>query len=138
MDRGIKIYAYILAGLMLALTFVVLYQPAKVRDLNAMLDSDPQLADYPYPFRVLRFESGTAEISSPRSSRMPVQHMIGAMYPKLGNRPVDDPQYLRAQQSVADHQARVKRLVLDDPEVSNIRWQLDETWLDRHGIQLAN
>jgi hypothetical protein len=64
--------------------------------------------------------------------------MIGAIYPKLGDRPVDDPEYLRAQQSVADHQARVNRLVLDDPEVSSIRWQLDETWLDRHGIQLAN
>jgi len=137
MDRGTRIYAAALAGLVLALTLAALYQPTEVRRLNRLLADEPALADYAYPFQVLSVKGRTAEMSSPRSAEMPVQRMIGAIRPELKNAPVDDPAYLRAQQELADHQARAKALVLSDPDIDSVRWVLDESWLARRGIQVS-
>jgi hypothetical protein len=137
MDRGTRVYAAVLAALVLALVFAALYQPAKVSRLNALLADEPALADYTYPFRVLSVEGRIAAMSSPRSPVMPVQQMIGAIHPELKNTPVDEAAYLRAQQQLADHQARAKALVLSDPDIDAVRWVLDETWLARRGIRPA-
>lgn len=135
LDRGTKIYAVVLGALVLAFTAAVLYQPSKVRELNARLAEDAQLAVYPYPFRVLRIEGATAVIGSPRSAEVPVQQMIGALYPGLAGRGGDDPEFLRAQQALADHQTHARELVLSDPGIEAVRWELDADWLRAHGIQ---
>jgi len=135
MDRGTRIYAYILSALVTVVLVTVMYQPAKVRELNDMLADDGQLAAYPYPFRVVSIKGGTAEMRSPRSASMPVQRMIGAIHPELKDRSVDDPAYLRAQLALAEHQALAKRLVLADPDIDSVHWTLDEAWLDQRGIQ---
>lgn len=136
MDRGTRIYAGILAALVLAVVAVAVYQPPEVRRLNRLLADDAMLSAYPYPFRVLRLEGNTAVMGTPRSPAMPVERMIGAVAPGMEQRPVTDPGYLRAQQRLADTQAHARALVLADPDVERVRWELDETWLTRHGIPL--
>jgi len=81
MNRGTRIYAAVLATLVLALAIAALYQPADVRRLNSLLADDPALADYAYHFRVLSIKGRTAGMSSPRSAAVPVQRMIGAIHP---------------------------------------------------------
>jgi hypothetical protein len=136
LDRGTKIYAAVLSALVLALVFAAEYQPSKVRELNRQLAADAQLASYPYPFRVLRIEGKTAVMASPRSADMPVQRMIGALDPSLARRAGDDPDFLRAQQQLADRQAQARALVLADAAIESVRWELDTDWLRRHGIQV--
>ncbi len=136
MDRGTRIYAYLLLALALVLAFAIFYQPEQVRTLNRKLADDPELSRYPYPFRVLRVRGTTAEMSSPRSASMPVERVIGAIYPGLENMPVTDPAYQHAQQDLAEHQGRAKRLVLSEPGINAVQWQLDESWLARQGVQL--
>lgn len=53
-DRGTKVYAAVLAAIVLAFAAAVLYEPLQLRDLNRALAAAPQSAAYPYPFRVLR------------------------------------------------------------------------------------
>jgi len=50
----------------LVLAFVASCDP-RVGELNELLKADPQLAAYPYSFRVLELEEGVAVMSSPRS-----------------------------------------------------------------------
>lgn len=136
MDKGTRIYAGLLLAVVIALVLSARYQPADVRALNGLLKDDPELSAYPYPFRVLRLEAGTAVMSTPRSATMPVQRMIGAVESVAAGLPDNDPVYLRAQQRLADTQARARELVLADPAVMRVRWELDEAWLARRGIQL--
>lgn len=134
MDRGTRRYAAILAAVVLVVVALAFYQPADVRRLNRMLAADDSLRDYPYPFRVLRLEQGTAVMGTPRSPAMPVERMIGAVAPGMEKRAVTDPGYLAAQQRLADTQAHARALVLADPAVERVRWELDQTWLVAHGV----
>jgi hypothetical protein len=134
MDRGTRIYAVLLLAIVLALVMMSLYQPANVRALNHVLETDAEVSAYPYPFRVLRVEQGTAVMGTPRSAAMPVARMIAAVAPEAAGLPDTDPVYLRAQQRLADTQARARSLVLADPAIERVRWELDENWLSAHGI----
>lgn len=136
LDRGTKIYAAVLGVLVLVFTVAVLYQPPKVRELNALLAADARLAAYPYPFRVVRVEGAIAVMASPRSAEMPVQRIIGVLHPELAARGGDDPEFQRAQQLLADYQTRARDRVLSDADINEVRWELDVDWLRSHGTQV--
>ncbi len=135
MDRGTRLYSIFLIAIVVMLVFVALYKPARVRALNEILENDASLAAYPYQFRVLSVKNGIAVMSTPRSTSMPVQRMIGAIYPQLRQIPVTDPAYLQAQKELAEHQALARSLITADPAINDVRWSLDHTWLVQHGIQ---
>lgn len=136
LDRGTKIYAAVLAVLVVMAIVAVFYQPEEVRDLNRLLAADAQLSAYPYAFRVLRVENGVAVMSTPRSPEVPVQHKLGAIHPELQRRGSDDPEFQAAQQVLADHQTHASELVRSEPGILSVRWELDMAWLREHGIQI--
>lgn len=136
LDRGTRIYAAVLVTLVLVVVSAVLYQPPKVRELNRRLAADAQLSAYPYAFRVLRIEGTTAVMGTPRSADMPVRRMIGALDPALAGHRDDAPEFLQAQQELAAHQTLARALVLSDPAIETVRWELDIDWLRDHGIRM--
>lgn len=136
LDRGTKIYAAVLAAIVLAFAAAVLYEPPKLRDLNRVLAADPQLAAYPYPFRVLRVDGGTAVLGSPRSAEVPVRRVLGVLEPAVAGLADEDPAYLAAQQRLADTQDHARERVLADPAINTVRWELDADWLRAQGIPL--
>ena len=141
MSTGMKIYAAALLALVAVILGQWLWVPGDVRALNQQLAADDYLAAYPYTFRVLSLEgsegSKTAVVSSPRSARMSVPQMIGAIVPELANASVTSEAFLNAQQELADHQAHAAALIQAAPGIQRIRWQLDRGWLQAHGIQVA-
>lgn len=136
MTTGLKLYSAILAAIILVVVAVTVYQPAQVRELNALLKQDQALSHYPYPFRVLQVENATAVMSSPRSARVSVPEIIGIIDPSLQGVALDDGRFFAAQQQLATLQGRAKKLVLAQPEISRVRWQLDEAWLRNHGLMI--
>ena len=134
MTRGLKIYAACLAVIALIIIGSVLYQPAKVRQLNALIERSTELDSYPYPFRVLKVEGVTAVISSPRSASVGVPMMIKAIDPTLEGVSIDDPRFEAAQKSLAEHQALAQQIVLSDAEITRVQWELDEGWLRARGV----
>lgn len=110
----------------------------RVDALNQMLNKvgSPALRNYPYSFRVVRLEGDTAVMSTPRSFKVPVYRMIGAIYPNLSGRAQNDPIFVKAQTELAKIQSEARKIILDQPGVTSVKWELDQNWLMEHNIQI--
>ena len=106
----------------------------RVGDINERLEADPELSRYPYQFRVLTLDKGVARLSTPRSYKVPVIRFLGVIQPELRGKPQDDPGVVAAQEELVRHQKRAAELVQGNPEVSSIRWVLDEAWYRERGL----
>ena len=138
LDPGTRRYAKLLALavlFLLGLYWYTGYQPGLAK-LNAVLESDPELQRFPYHFRVIEFDRGIAVVTSPRSPVVPATRAIAILYPKLAGRTAQDPEVQAAQKRLAEHQARARRLLLQQPEVREVIWQLDRQWYQEHGVPL--
>ncbi len=101
---------------------------------NQRLERDPELASYPYHFRVLKAEGVVAVMSTLRSHELPTLIALRALHPELADLPADNPAVLKAEHLLAKMQARAQRLVLEDERYDFVRWELDENWLRQNGI----
>ncbi|MGD8206901.1 MAG: hypothetical protein PVH47_02365 [Thiohalocapsa sp.] len=136
MDRFTRIYATLLGAVVIAgVAFWVAsaWQP-RVWEINEQLASDPQLARYVYPFRVLSLDDGVATLSTPRSVELPTHRFLQIIRPELAGKTQDDPAMVTAQQELVDHQKRAMTLVEALPDVTRVDWRLDTQWLSDHGV----
>ncbi|MCF7983719.1 MAG: hypothetical protein K9L70_04895 [Thiohalocapsa sp.] len=136
MDSFTRNYSIVLALIVLVLLAwwaSSVWQP-RVWELNEMLEADPQLSDYPYQFRVVDVEQGTATLSTPRSFKVPAMRFLEIIEPGVAGKAQDDPAMLAAQQDLIDHQKRAQGLVLAQPDVERVDWELDVKWLAAHGV----
>lgn len=136
MDRGTKIYAIILGILTLVLAIVFLYESPKVSELNDRLEAITVIDEFPYHFKVLRINNGTAIMSSPRSTDVPVNRILGILFPEVKGKPTQSPEYQKAQKTLAKVQILAKETVISDVEIKRVSWELDRSWLLQHGISL--
>jgi hypothetical protein len=137
MDRFTRNYSIGLAIATLLLFTLLMYENPVVSDLNDQLEADTELSSYPYAFRVLRVNNGYAIMSTPRSSEFPVFQALGIIYPKLANRPQDDPELMQAQDRLATLQKKAKAIVIKDERIKGASWELDREWLSSHGVLLV-
>lgn len=137
MDRFTRNYAIILGGILLLTLAWLLYEDPQVSDLNEQLARDSEVAGYPYRFRVLELNNGVATLSTPRTAEFPVHRALAILFPPLAKRAQDDPDLMRAQESLVRVQKRAAAIVLESGEIRSVRWRLDRNWLSRHGVQLG-
>lgn len=136
MDRFTRNYSILLGLIVIIAGFFWIkssWQP-EVWELDDILVSDPTLNDYPYQFRVRDFHNGVAVISTPRSFDIPAIRFLQIIDPKLAGKAQDDPAMIAAQQNLIDHQKRAMGLILAQPSVESVDWQLDTQWLADHGV----
>jgi hypothetical protein len=109
-----------------------------VEALNQALNkmSSPALQIYPYSFKVVHLEDGTAVMGTPRSFDVPVYRMIGALYPNLSGKAPNDPDFIVAEKELAQMQSEARTIILAQPGVTNLKWELDRNWLLAHNIQI--
>lgn len=110
----------------------------KVEALNQALHEfgSSALRSYPYTFSVVRLEGESAVMGTPRSPQMPVYRMIGAIHPNLSGRSPNDPDFVAAEKELAQIQSEARQIVLNQPGVTSVKWELDQNWLIAHNIQL--
>lgn len=94
------------------------------------------LRKYPYAFKVVGMENTVAVMATPRSPQVPVYRMIGAIYPNLAGKAPNDPDFIAAEKELAQVQSEARQIVLDQPGISGMRWELDQNWLISHGIPM--
>ena len=110
----------------------------KVDALNQALNQigSPALQNYSYSFRVISLEGGLAVMGSPRSFDVPVYRMIGALYPNLSSKAANDPDFIAAEKELAQIQSEARKIILAQPGVTGVKWELDRNWLIAHNIQI--
>lgn len=109
------------------------YDP-RVSELNDLLSQETELSSYPYQFKVIELHKGTAVMSSPRSPQMSVLKFLSIIKPELPRKNPDSPEVIAAQKELAHHQQKAKKMVLSQPDVNQIRWELDKGWFAGYGI----
>jgi hypothetical protein len=136
MDRFTRNYSIGLGTLALALAAIWVYSSwsPRVWEINALLESDPTIAAYPYQFRVRSLKDGVATISTPRSFDVPTIQFLGILYPGLAKLDQDDPRMVAAERKLIDVQKRAMGLVEAQPDVKQVSWALDVRWLADRGV----
>jgi len=109
-----------------------------VEALNQVIKEigSPALRNYPYTFRVERLADGMAVMGTPRSPEMPVSRMLGAIYPNLSGKAPNNPDFVAAEKELAQIQSEARQIVLSQPGVISVKWELDQRWLLEHNISL--
>ena len=99
-----------------------------VINLNNGIQEHSELADYPYPFRVLRVEGNTAVMSTIRSPHIATTEALRELFPSLRGVNQNSREFQRVEREFARLQARASEVVLASPSVDRIRWELDANW----------
>lgn len=95
-----------------------------------------ELRNYPYEFSVVRLDGNSAVMGTPRSATVPVYRMIGAIYPHLSGKATTNPDFVAAEMELAKVQSEARQIVLEQPGVASVKWELDQNWLIAHNIPL--
>jgi hypothetical protein len=137
LDRGTKIYASILGGILLiGIATWVMTLDFRLGEIDDMLQQDPDIAAYPYHFHALEIQGKTAVMSTPRSTSMPAVRFLGMIKPGLANKSDQDPAVISAQKELGEIQSKVRKMVLSRKDIENVRWRLDKEWYTNRGIQI--
>jgi hypothetical protein len=137
LDRGTKIYAYTLGGLVFLGVLAWLSSlDFRLGEIDDMLQQDREISAYPYKFRALEIKGTTAILSTPRSTSMPAVQFLGMIRPNLANKSEQDPVVIEAQKELGALQSKVKKLVLTRQDIDEVRWRLDKEWYAARGIMI--
>jgi hypothetical protein len=106
----------------------------RIWQLNAVLERDPVLAEYPYDFKALLFLNGIVTLTRPYDADVPMDDALVAMDPTLAGKPADDPAFTAARDRLQRTEFHAIGLMLAEPDVGSIVWALDRAWLNGRGI----
>jgi hypothetical protein len=137
MDRFTRNFLRIFAGIVgiVIIVWLVNLNP-RVGELNNLLKDDNQLSKYPYQFKVLDLDHGVATLTSPRSAQVPAVRFLAIIFPHLDSRDTNSPDMIAAQKELANLQSKAKKLVLQQSDVNQVIWKIDQGWYLDHGIML--
>jgi len=111
---------------------------SRTRELNDAIatEASDALKQYPYSFHVLRVEGKKAVMATPRSSQVSVGKAISIIYPDINVLNTDDPAFIQAQKELAGLQFEAKDIVLRQPGIETVVWEIDRRWLGSHGVDV--
>jgi hypothetical protein len=110
----------------------------RIWQLNAILEQDPVLAEYPYDFKALLFLDGIVTLTRPYDNAVPVNEVLVAIDPTLAGKPADDPAVAAARERLQRYEMHAIGVMLAEPDVRSIVWSLDRAWLNSRGIAAPN
>ncbi len=137
--RAIKSWQWIaiVLALLVAIDWAIQRPDPRTRELNRALESQAsqKLKDYPYQFRVFRVEGSTAVMSTPRNFDVPAFRMLGVLYPEINVKDANNPAFIAVERLLGQVQDEARDIVLAQPGIEQVRWELDKAWLHRKGIE---
>lgn len=134
-----KRYWAILALLFLVgLDWYIRAPDSRSRQLTGAIEAQAsaQLRSYPYTFRVMSVTGDTAVMGTPRSVEVPALKALGVLFPKIDTRNPNDPQFIAAEQLLGEVQGEARSIILSQPGIKAVRWELDRDWLAAQGLDV--
>lgn len=136
----LKVWQWLLVFLVAAwlLDWVIQRPDSRTRELNAAIATTGSnaLKNYPYPFHVLRVEGSKAVMGTPRSREVSVGKAISIIHPDINVLDTNDPAFIGAQKELAGLQFEAKDIVLAQPGIKTVVWEIDRRWLGSHGVDV--
>jgi hypothetical protein len=111
---------------------------SRSREMTSVIatQAGTELKNYPYQFKVLKIVGETAYLSTPRSVEVPAFKVLGVLYPELDTKNPNDPAYIAAQERLGRVQTEARTIVLAQPGIKDVKWELDRDWLVKHSIEV--
>lgn len=133
-------WALVVITLLLILDWVIQRPDSRTRALNDIIATraSQKLKEYPYKFHVLRVEGSTAVMATPRNFDSPAFRMLGVLYPDINVKDANNPAFIAVERLLGQVQDEVRDIVLAQPGISEVRWELDKNWLRRQGIEVPD
>jgi hypothetical protein len=63
--------------------------------------------------------------------------MLGVLYPDIDVKNPNNPAFIAVEKALADVQSEARAIVLSQPGITDVRWELDKHWLSAHSIDVA-
>lgn len=108
------------------------------RQLTSAIETQgsAELKSYPYKFKVLKISGETAYVSTPRNFDVPAFRMLAVLYPEINTKDNNNPAFIAEEQHLGRVQSEARAIVLAQPGIKDVQWQLDREWLAQHGIDV--
>lgn len=108
------------------------------RHLTSAIESQgsTKLKAYPYKFWVIKVKDGTAYVSTPRSFDVPAFKALAVLYPEVNTKNPNDPAFIATEKLLGEVQSEAAAIVLAQPGIKEVRWELDRDWLRAHFIEV--
>ena len=132
-------YWFILIVLFLVwLDWYIRAPDSRARNLTVAIaeQASPKLKNYPYKFWVMRVNGETAVVSTPRNFDVPAFKMLAVLYPEIDTKNPNDPQFIAVEQLLGEVQSEARAIVLAQPGIKEVSWELDRDWLRSKFIAL--
>lgn len=140
--RQVKSWQWVLIGiaLLVALDWAIRRPDSRSRELNDIIQTQAsaQLKAYPYQFHVLRVAGDTAVMATPRNFHSPAFRFLGVLYPDINVKDHNNPAFIAVEKLLGQVQDEAKDIVLAQPGIKNVSWELDKEWLRRHHIEVPD
>ena len=133
-------WALLVLALLVALDWGIRRPDGRTLGLNEAIKAaaSPELKNYPHAFHVMRVEGNTAIMGTPRNFDMPAFRFLGAMYPDVNVKDHDNPAFIALEKTLGQVQDEAKGIVLAQPGITGVKWELDREWLQRHHLQVPD
>jgi hypothetical protein len=140
--RQVKSWQWVLIGiaLLVALDWAIRRPDSRSRELNDIIQTQAsaQLKAYPYQFHVLRVADDTAVMATPRNFQSPAFRFLGVLYPDINVKDHNNPAFIAVEKLLGQVQDEAKDIVLAQPGIKSVSWELDKEWLRRHHIEVPD
>ena len=136
----LKAWQWIVLALVLVFVadWLVQRPDARSRDINRALEAlaTPEMKAYPYRFQVFRVEGDMAVVSTPRNPEVPALNFIRVIHPEINVMNANDPAFIAAETDLAHRTMEARAIVLAQPGIREVKWELDRHWLQAHGVDV--
>lgn len=111
---------------------------SRARELTSVIEqqASPALKNYPYRFWVMKVTGDTAYVSTPRNFDVPAFKALAVLYPDINTKNANDPAFIAASQLLGKVQDEAQSIVLAQPGIKTVKWELDRDWLKAHFIEV--
>lgn len=138
----LAVWHWIIIGIVLAFIadWAIQRPDSRARDINDVIETkgSEALHNYPYHFRVVRVTGDTAVLSTPRNVSVPAFRFLGIIHPEIDVKNPNNPAFVAVEKQLAAVQTEVRDLVQAQPGIKRVQWELDKTWLAKHGIDVPD
>lgn len=133
-----RYWVILVLALLVALDWYIRAPDGRSRELTAAIQTQasPKLKAYPYRFWVMKVQGETAFLSTPRNFEVPAFKFLGALYPDINVKNSNDPAFIAAETLLGEVQSEARAIVLAQPGIKDVRWELDRDWLREHQIEV--